>query len=590
MCFGIFRRGLGRPPTLPGAVGNASQLAITTQPSSSAQNNVNFALTPVIQLQDAQGVNVALAGIEIIITTVIGPGTTTESFPTTPGPNGGALTDATGAATYTAIKMRGITGSRRIEFGTPGDTYTRVISNPISLVAGAASAPDSTATVPSGRVGQVTTIIIQVRDISENALTTGGNTVLVTVSGANNVGPAIATDLGNGSYQFTYTPSVAGTDMVTITLDGLAIGNSPTTSVVSPAVVADSPRLRIGLFNLAIADIGKGPGGGTTDPIYGATVLVVSPSTISALIDAADAADVLVFANFAGSRQSWCDPVPNSNFLTYSPTKYQAQINRFSEASLGTITYTKLVDALTRRRLVPYPVDEPFHNQFNGSITKADVNQMCRWHKDLFGRVAAMTCVRVCAGRTDNIQAMNPPPPGGWPDVDFCWLQYEGPLHQPRYPVTTTQTALAFYQNQIALAASIGLRVILGLNWLDGGSAACWNYQLTGSSGRIVGTFVQTGSAFTPGQSITCGTAVGTQSRWFSPPSEVTAVINAIMSDPVVQAASPALMLWSHSPRGADADSIFVPLELRADNISVLDGLITTGDTRTSWIGWGTPK
>lgn len=603
MCFGLFRRGRGRPPTMPGAVGNASQLAITTQPSASAQNNVNFAVTPVIQLQDAQGVNVPLAGVEIIVSAITGSAATATYTATLPGPNGGSLTDSTGKATYSAFKLTGVTGARRIEFAAVGDAYTHVLSNTVSIVAGAASAPQTTLAAGDGTVGVLEVVTIQVRDLSGNALTTGGATVVVTISGANSVGPSPATDLANGSYQFSYTPATDGSDTITVTMNGVAIGNSGAVITINPAApVVSSARLRLGLFNLAVTDIGKGPNNSIVPPLYGATVAVVSPSTISAIIDAADAADVLVFANFAGARTSWTDAAVSGdpcfgtpNIRIYRPSgdpraKYQARIQAYSEAAVGTALYNKIVDALARRRLVAYVVDEPFHNQFCGTVSKTQVNEMAQWHKDVFGRSNTITCVRVCAARTDGVLAMSPAPVGGYPDVDYLWLQYEGTLHQPRYPGTSAQSALDFYLGQLPVVDTLDMGVIFGGNLLDGGSATCWAYQNTSTSGRIVGTFVQPGSPFTPGQSVSCGTAVGTQTRWFSLPSEVLALQAAILGNATLRGKSPCLMLWSHSPRNVEADDIFVPLEARADIVTMLRTLITQGDARTTWDGWRTPK
>lgn len=592
MCFGLFRRGFGRPPTMPGAVGNASQLAITTQPSSTVQNGVNFPVTPVIQLQDAQGNNVALAGVEILISTVVGSATATQSFPTTLGPNGGALTDATGQATYTSLKMTGITGARRIEFASVNDTYTRVLSNQVTIVAGLAYAPQSTVTVNNGAIATVGTLVpmaVQVRDVSGNALTVGGDTVLITVSGPNNVGPAPATDLGNGSYTFSYTPMVSGTDTIQVTVNGTDVGNSPTALVVNPIIPsADSPRLRIGLFNYPNTDFVNGPGGTVGTYRYGASVFLVTPQTISAVIDDADANDVVVYANFAGTRPQWCDPVPNSTLLTYNPTTYQSRINLYSPAAIGMTLYSKIVDALNRRRLIAYVVDEPFHNQFNGSISKTQVNDMCRMHKDMFGRQATITTVRAAVARgvpSDNVPTLYPPPSGGYPDLDRCWIQGEGPLHQP----TNGRTLLAFYQNQVTVAASINLKVILGHNFCDGGSATCWPYQNDSGSGRIVGTFVQ-GGILSPGQQVSCASGTQGNNRWFTPPSELLTVINTILGDPVLRTCSPALMLWSHSPRNASTDAVFTPLEVRPDIAAGLVNLIVAGNGRTSWDDWGTPK
>jgi adhesin/invasin len=86
--------------------------------------------------------------------------------------------------------------------------------------------------VPNGTVGSPTNISVQAKDQYGNTLTSGGATVVVTVSGANSATPAV-TDNGNGTYSTSYTPSAAGTDNVAITLNGSAISGSPYSSTVS---------------------------------------------------------------------------------------------------------------------------------------------------------------------------------------------------------------------------------------------------------------------------------------------------------------------------------------------------------------------
>ena len=106
-----------------------------------------------------------------------------------------------------------------------GSPYTSVVG------AGASSAAQSVATVPPGQTSLPTTIVVQARDGIGNNRTTGGDTVVVRVTGANTVTPAV-TDNGNGTYTAVYTPANGGVDTVAITLAGTAIKNSPYTSLV----------------------------------------------------------------------------------------------------------------------------------------------------------------------------------------------------------------------------------------------------------------------------------------------------------------------------------------------------------------------
>jgi hypothetical protein len=54
--------------------GVASKLAVTTQPSTSAQSGVVFGQQPVIQLQDASGNDVSEAGVEVTVEIASGGG------------------------------------------------------------------------------------------------------------------------------------------------------------------------------------------------------------------------------------------------------------------------------------------------------------------------------------------------------------------------------------------------------------------------------------------------------------------------------------------------------------------------------------
>lgn len=90
--------------------------------------------------------------------------------------------------------------------------------------------PDRTlATVPDGAVGMPTVLTVETRDASGRRVTTGGASVTVGVSGANTASPAVTDNL-DGTYTASYTPTVVGTDFVTIRLEGEEIAGSPFTS------------------------------------------------------------------------------------------------------------------------------------------------------------------------------------------------------------------------------------------------------------------------------------------------------------------------------------------------------------------------
>jgi hypothetical protein len=198
------------------------KIVLTTQPSTSAQNGVNFGTVPVFQLRDASNNNLAIAGVSIIVTSSAG------TLAMSPQP---IVTNSSGTASPSTIKITGTTGSYTITGAATG--YTSATSNAITLTPGTIVTAQCTATgTSSGTTGVATTITITARDTSGNALTTGGETFAVAVTGAN-TNSGNATDNANGTYTRQYTPTVAGTDSIAVTRSAVHISGSPFTSVIS---------------------------------------------------------------------------------------------------------------------------------------------------------------------------------------------------------------------------------------------------------------------------------------------------------------------------------------------------------------------
>ena len=147
--------------------------------------------------------------------------------------NPGALTVTDrGNGTYTARLHAHAAGTDQVAItmnGSPigGSPFTSTVA------AAGASPANSTATVPDGTAGFPTNIVVQARDGNGTPVTSGGATVVVTVSGANNPGALTVTDRSDGTYTASYTPTSAGTDQVAITMNGTPIGGSPFTSTVA---------------------------------------------------------------------------------------------------------------------------------------------------------------------------------------------------------------------------------------------------------------------------------------------------------------------------------------------------------------------
>lgn len=147
--------------------GTTPILAMKTQPSSAAQSGLAFAVQPVIQLKDPSGNDKPQSGLAVTAAIASGTGTL-----------GGTLTqatDATGAATFTDLKITGAPGSSyTLRFTAPGAAQTQ--STSITLGADAASIVITTNPPTSALSGEVfdpsVQPAVQVKDASGNP--TGG--------------------------------------------------------------------------------------------------------------------------------------------------------------------------------------------------------------------------------------------------------------------------------------------------------------------------------------------------------------------------------------------------------------------------------
>jgi adhesin/invasin len=166
--------------------GPASQLAMITQPSATAQSGVVFPQQPTVQLRDASGNAVAQAGVSVTTQLALGSGTL--------GGTNTVLTNASGAAVFTNLSITGTVGPRTLSFAGLG--LTGVTSSTISLVAGIASQLSVTtqpsATVPSGQVFPQQPVL-QLRDAGGNVVSQGGVEVTAGIaSGGGTLGGTLA--------------------------------------------------------------------------------------------------------------------------------------------------------------------------------------------------------------------------------------------------------------------------------------------------------------------------------------------------------------------------------------------------------------
>src|SRR5207249_4566300 len=150
--------------------GTASQLALTTQPSSSAQSGLAFAQQPVVQVQDASGNPVSQSGDVVTATIASGPAGATLA-------NATATTGTTGAASFGGLAISGAPGTYTLSFGATG--LNPATSSAIALSAGAAVTLGFTVQPSSAAAGATISPAVQVtaRDAQGNTATAFAGTV-----------------------------------------------------------------------------------------------------------------------------------------------------------------------------------------------------------------------------------------------------------------------------------------------------------------------------------------------------------------------------------------------------------------------------
>ncbi len=213
--------------------GSATKLAVTTQPSTSAQSGVAFAQPPVLQLQDASSNAVSQSGV--VVTAAIATGSGTLGGTTT------ATTNASGVATFSGLNITG-SGSHTLTFTAAGVTAATsgtiaITGVPTNLFI--STAPPSTATTNVAFAPQPA---IQLRDASNAAVSQSG--VVVTAAVASGTGALIGTTTattsasglatfttlginGTGAHTLNFTsPSLTTATSGTITVSAAAAGCS----------------------------------------------------------------------------------------------------------------------------------------------------------------------------------------------------------------------------------------------------------------------------------------------------------------------------------------------------------------------------
>ncbi len=215
--------------------GRGSKLALTTQPSASAQNGQVFVQQPVVQLQDASNNPVLQAGVPVAVSLASGGGSLGGTTPVS--------TNASGQAVFTNLSITGLAGARTLTFATSG--YSSVTSSSISITAGTpttiALSAGSGQTATAGSPVTIAPAVL-VTDGSGNPVN-GVSVTFAVATGAGSVtgGNATTSPSGIATVGSWTLGNTVGSNTLTATATGSGISGNPVTftatGTVGPAAI-----------------------------------------------------------------------------------------------------------------------------------------------------------------------------------------------------------------------------------------------------------------------------------------------------------------------------------------------------------------
>src|SRR6266481_3290967 len=354
----------GLTPAVSGPItigaGTATQLAITTQPPTTAQSGVAFAQQPVVQLRDGAGNLVNQAGVTVTAAIAAGGGTLGGTLT--------ATTNASGVASFTDLAISGTIGDRTLSFSATG--LTQVVSGIITLSAGTATqltlTTQPSAAAQSG-VAFAQQPLLQLQDAAGNPVATSGTVVTAAIASGggtlggtptattNAAGAAVFTDLkitgtvGGRTLSFT-SGSLAGATSSTVTVvpgaaTQIAANAGDHQSAPAGTAVATPP-------SVVVRDV-------SNNPVAGVAVTFAVPGTSNgSLTSPSQITNGGGIARVGGWTLS-TTPKPDtmtavSTGLTGSPVTFvdtakvgaPAQITKFSGDVVGPVNTTTVHDVL----------------------------------------------------------------------------------------------------------------------------------------------------------------------------------------------------------------------------------------------------
>lgn len=332
--------------------------------------------------------------------------------------------------------------------------------------------------------------------------------------------------------------------------------------------------LPIGVFD-AGAVIGKGPGNDTSGADW--SCIQYAPQTATSIsndIDTADADNVLLIALLAGNKAGYRDAQGN-----YSPALYINKLDRWVQPQVSSTVAAKITDALNRRRMVVYVVDEPY---LNNEFTPTQVNDMGREIKTRWPN--ALTIVRATPTLMQGWGGF-PLPVNGYDKIDYMWAQYTN-THAKKgwtYPQLVANERAVIASRNFDVGLFGGHNIWAGglfVNAIDG-VASCWDYNNNGSSS---GVLIGDRDAGTPNPKVCGDPTIAQLTSTLASPAWILKCAQRAAEDPDI----PAYAMWQHTTGNTSSEYDF--LYLRSDYVAAFDAAIAAGAARTSWNGWRTPK
>ncbi|MFC1645065.1 beta strand repeat-containing protein [Patescibacteria group bacterium] len=225
------------------------------------------------------------------------------------------LTFASGVATSNMVLYKSEAAEIEVTDGTYSSTGDASHDLNVVVSPSSASASDTiiagSSTAPTA--GDSVVFTITAYDQYENQLTSGGDTVALSVAGANTATPSITDNL-DGTYSALYTPTTSGSDQTTGTIN-------------SSSITKDNDGTSDGTYNITVS---AGAASAANAVISGSTATPTAGDTVTFTITAYDAYDnqlasggdtvVLAVAGSNAETPSITDNLDGTYSALYTPT------------------------------------------------------------------------------------------------------------------------------------------------------------------------------------------------------------------------------------------------------------------------------